>query len=841
MSKNVYSSLIVTGQQGLPPFRAVDNSGLDAFVVGADSFIYIYNVPAAAVIPTYDYLVKNPSTSRVEYVNSLTLSGTSGTSGTAGTSGTSGTTGTSGTSGTTGTSGTSGTSGTDGSSGTAGTSGTSGTQGPPGPPGSSGTSGTYAHIEFLSTDTIIFVTQSTPTGLTVSAIIATASIGTSLLATASNGGATAGYVLSNTGDGNFAWVPQSTGTQLDVVDYMTGTTFSAVSTMIFRGGALTVPSSPATTGGATGLGVLVTGPAPTVTVWIPAPNYVDYFNPSLGSGTARYVSQPTTDTYNSTPGNSGQFGIGSWTPMSNFNSSTSRSTINTNSITAFTDTEFACYTNTTTMTFTLYDQTGLQIAQISNYTINGASSTSSGGLTLTVNSFLPNNDRYKASVTGTIAVNTVFPNGGRFKWIITHNNGEGAGNAGAGIYSFTSQDIFYDNDGSVTSASIANGVDFDELTPTTVQYSGVKFYAMNSTFALTASNINMINEISFPTTKQIDFVSTNMAISSTLNGYADGSKSGIGDIITGWTIDWNKSGLTYSRTATVNFSGQYIPNYTNNTTNLVSTTPASYVTGRLYDWGSPDGSSQSVSRRMLFDTVSPSAPNYTLNPLQSEQGRLSSFGVLSNGSTAFDSTQSIINTDDLQYMFGRIIYPQQNMTQFYPTFNWTASVNYSSLTGSNRSFTVILDSNTNTSTSLSFNGYRWFVSSYGKTAAYDSDMSNGVFTLNSNFAETDLHFNTPSGVTGNQDLVILVGYDDSSSNTTPNKFLFVSGDPGTYNGRINASINNLNNATETSKKIEWSQGLLGISMRKVWLFIGYKDSTFRGKNLRLSSVTFVGS
>ena len=228
-----------------------------------------------------------------------------------------------------------------------------------------------------------------------------------------------------------------------------------------------------------------------------------------------------------------------------------------------------------------------------------------------MNSFLPNNDRYKASVTGTIAVNTVFPNGGRFKWTITHNNGEGAGNAGAGIYSFTSQDIFYDNDGSVTSASIANGVDFDELAPSTVQYSGVKFYAMNSTFALTASNINMINEISFPTTKQIDFVTTNMAISSTLNGYADGSKSGIGAIITGWTIDWNKSGLTYSRTATVNVSGQYIPNYTNNTANLVSTTPASYVTGRLYDWGNPDGSSQSVSRLMLFDTVSPSAPNYT--------------------------------------------------------------------------------------------------------------------------------------------------------------------------------------------------------------------------------------
>jgi len=36
MSHNVQTSLVVTGQQGLPPFRAISNSGLDAFAVGSD-------------------------------------------------------------------------------------------------------------------------------------------------------------------------------------------------------------------------------------------------------------------------------------------------------------------------------------------------------------------------------------------------------------------------------------------------------------------------------------------------------------------------------------------------------------------------------------------------------------------------------------------------------------------------------------------------------------------------------------------------------------------------------------------------------------------------------------
>jgi hypothetical protein len=636
------------------------------------------------------------------------------------------------------------------------------------------------------------------------------------------------YVVVDEDGNTFYQTGGGGGTSLDVVDYITGETFSSISTMIFRGGVVSVPGSTAT-------GVTVTGPSPTVTVWIPAPNYVGYFSPSLGGGSSRYISQPTNNTYNNTPGNSGDFGIGSWSPATDFSANTTRSSINSSSsLTAFTESEFGCFNNGTTMSFTLYNHDGSILSSINNYVINGAGSTSSNGLVITVNSFLPDNDRYKASVSGTIGVGTLFPNGGRFSWNIKHYNGEGAGNAGFGIYSFTSSDVLYDNDGSSSSSNIAGGADFNELTPTTVQYSGVKFYAISSTFALTASNINLLNDQTFPTTKQIDFNCYSMAISGSLDGYADGTK-GVGSIITGWGINWNKSGLTFSKTATVNASSNYIPGFSTN--NTVSSTPTSYVRSTIYDW-STVGFSQSVSRAMLFDTYSPSSVTYTNNPLDSESGRLSMTGVISSGTSSFDSTLSLstTNTDELQYIFGRIIYPQGDFTQFYPTSNWAASVDYSSLSGANKSFTVYTNINTGSTTTLSLNDYRWHVTSYGKDASYATSFANGIFVFNSNFSESYLHYDGVNSTTGTGDLVIIVGFDDSSTNTTPNKFLFVSGNPSTYGTRQAPITYNLNKST-SSKDIQWSKGTLSPVVKKIWLFIGYKNTTI-GKSLNITNITF---
>jgi hypothetical protein len=807
MSQNIQTSLIVTGQLGLPPFRALSNDGLDAFKIGEDGYVYFYNIEQSTSA-TYSFLVLGQD-GRIQFTNVIGATGAAGTSGISGTSGLSGT------------SGTSGLSGVDGSSGTSGSSGVDGTS------GVDGAIGPINIVSFNSSDSITFATESVTGGLSASAYINDDSLLVSYLNTGSNGAATAGYVLSNTDDGNFAWVPMESTTSLDVVDYATGETFSSVSTMIFRGSTVNVPSGNSN-------GVSVTGTAPVVTIWIPDVKYSGYFTPTLYSAPyIRYVSEPTTNGYNSAGGYSGHYGIGTWSGISDFTNNVTREVINSSSsINAFTETDFACYNTSTTISFYVYNHDESILSSIVDYVISGVGSTTSNYITLTVNSFTTDSDRYKANVTGSINVGSLFPNGGRFKWSVSHNNGEGVGynNNGSstyGVYEYTKVNpIFYDNDGSLSSSKISGGVNFSELTPTIVYYSGVAFYGINSTFAFTASNIELLNDITFPTTNQITLSCVNLATSGSFPGYANGTKAA-GATISGWDINWNNSGLTYSRTLTTNVSSTYVPGFSIN--NVVSSTPSSYVSATIYDYVAV-GTSQSVSRLMLFDTYSPSSVTSMNNPLDSESGRLSVSGVLSNGSTAFISNQPLPN-DELQYIFGRVIYPQSNFTQYHPIINATSSVNYSGLTGSSKTFDIYTDIDNNFTTQLSFDDYRWHVTSYTSS----NSISNGIFTLNSNFNESYLHYDGVNYDSGTEDLVILVGIDDTGYNLTPNKFLFISGDPNYYPSRVDSITNNLNKSA-SSKDIRWTKGTLSTYINKVWLFIGYKNTTV-GKNLNMTNIT----
>jgi hypothetical protein len=637
-------------------------------------------------------------------------------------------------------------------------------------------------------------------------------------------GASAGYVLTSDTDGVATWQPSSGGGggDISVVDFGTGITYSSVNNIIFRGGVVSVPTGTASA-------VQVTGAAPTVTVWIPAPNYVAYFSPSLPTGDySRYVSTPDTNGYTSSV-SSGNFGTGDWSPSI----TTTRSVTNLTTHTAFTETEFACYDLNTTLTFNLLNHNGSSLSSISNYVLNAAGSTTSNGITITVNSFSADGDRYKASVSGTIDVSTLFPNGGRFTWGVIHNNsGNGVGNSGVGIYAFTqSTPIFYDNDGVSSSANITGSVQYDEKTPTLKYYSGVAFYNTGSVFAMTASGINLLNDITIPTTKQVDFTPVSLGI-SVLPGFADGSQAGVGSAITGWALNWNKSGLTFSKDGSISTSGLYVPGFSTN--NTISAVAGSYVTANLYDYGLAD-TDNSASKTILIDTDSPGSVTLLNNPIDSENGRLSVSGVMSSGTSAFDSTLSLssTNTDELQYIFGRVIYPQTNFNLFSPVINTTSSVNYSSLSGSNKTFTIYTDINTGATTTVTFTDYRWHVTAYGDSSS--SARGSGIFTLNSNFTESYLHYDGVNSTSGTGDLVIIVGIDDTSSNATPNKFLFVSGDPVTYATRQAPISYNLNNATESSKNIQWSKGTLSPVVKKVWLFIGYKN-TATGKNLRITNI-----
>jgi hypothetical protein len=239
---------------------------------------------------------------------------------------------------------------------------------------------------------------------------------------------------------------------------------------------------------------------------------------------------------------------------------------------------------------------------------------------------------------------------------------------------------------------------------------------------------------------------------------------------------------------------------------------------------------------MDFDTDPTDTIYYNNNPLDSENSRLSVSGVLSSGSSAFNSALSLssTNTDELQYIFGRIIFPQTNFTLFSPVINTSSSVNYSALSGSNKTYNVYTNiNNPGATTPVTFTDYRWHVTSYGAVATYLDAIPNGIFTFTSgttNFTEADLAYSATTGSSGTNDLVILVGIDSSGLSTTPDKFLYVSGDPVTYITRQSPGSQSL----DINGQIKFSVGTLPTA-QKVWLFIGYKNST-RGKNLYMSNI-----
>ena len=654
---------------------------------------------------------------------------------------------------------------------------------------------------------------------------------------------------------------------LTIQDYLTGEQFNDINKIIFRGNTVVVNHSL----GLTATGVTVTGQTPEVVVWIPAPNYVAVFNPSIDStGLNRYISLPATQSYTSivTPGT---FGTGDWNMLANFQANgastgTTRKTkyegnLSSFSFNPFTSSVFSCSSQTTTIKFEVLKEDGTAIRTITKtlntsthnqtYTTDDASLT---GSSLTLGAFSNDQDKFKlASLTATLNCATLFPNGGRFKCRITHNNGVDGTIIKETIY------FFYDNDGSTTSAN-ANSVSFDEKTAVLKKFSGIAYYDLGSTFAMTASNINLLNDQTFPTTKQVDFSPNNFSMTNDgttnfLNGHSDGTKSGVGAAITGWDINWNKSGLTFSRVGSINVvmnnndttlfpnmpSVGYIPGFSPNTSNTLDSSKESSVTFRVFDYGNPDFGVTTPSKKTLIDTDVAGTTTTLSNPIDSENNRLSFSSVLAGfGDGAFDSNTLLntgANVGELQYIFGRIIYPQHNFTNYMPYYNFGTSCDYSTLSGVSTSFNMftVLDP-AGTTVPFSTNDYRWYVTQYRKSNGDPS--ATGQFRLESNIEESDFHCQKgDSGSSGNGDVVILIGVDGTGANSKPTKYIFLTGNTGIYSGRTDGSLNFL--GTGGNSTISFTKGYVTVPFVKFWLFIGFKNNT-RGKSIYLSDVQFTG-
>lgn len=672
---------------------------------------------------------------------------------------------------------------------------------------------------------------------------------------------TSNVSTSGSGGGTFS---------LTVQDYLTGDSFTDINKIIFRGNTVVVHPA-----GATAVGVSVTGQSPEITVWIPAPNYVAAFNPTIdATGSLRYAALSTTQSYTQSAA-PGTFGLGTWSPLSDFIANGSsvgnaRKTKNgTGAIFApFANSGvFSCENNTSTsIVFEVFKEDGTAVRTKTISPLNLATcgqtyvtdDSGEAGMSITLGAFSSDQDKFKiASLSTSVDCQSIFPNGGRLKCRITYNNG-------AYTIVKNTEDFFYDNDSAPTS-SIVGAVSFDELSASTKYFSGIIYYKEGSTFAMTASNIDMLNDSSFPTTKQIDFEPFNLSMANSganfLNGHADGTKSGVGSAITGWNINWDNKGLTFSRSGSVNLimnnadttifnpgidNVGYIPGFSPHTSNTLNSSKLSYIKARLFDYLSPDYAITSGTKKTLIDTDAASTPTYLSNPLDGEINRLDFANVFASGSAAFDSSQLLTNAGngELQYIFGRVIYPQSDFTSYMPKANWTRLCDYSTCAGVSKTFTVytkgaVDGSAPDTTLSVPINGYRWHVTSYSKSADLSNSVNNGVFQFESNFLESMLECPLGNiGSSGTGDLAILIGIDSSGTNATPDKFLYISGDQSLYGGRYDSITNTLNG----NSRIGWSKGAVTVAVRKVWLFVGFKHNAAAntgGKSLRMSDILFI--
>jgi len=108
------------------------------------------------------------------------------------------------------------------------------------------------------------------------------------------------------------------------------------------------------------------------------------------------------------------------------------------------------------------------------------------------------------------------------------------------------------------------------------------------------------------------------------------------------------------------------------------------------------------------------------------------------------------------------------------------------------------------------------------------DIAQGIIEFNSNITESDIHYNATLGSdNATPNTVILIGMDSTGSNTTADKFYWVSNNPTNYNGRTGGTL---------PTSINWQKGSNSVVLRRVWVVVGFTDTTV-GKSKWIKNIT----
>jgi hypothetical protein len=600
------------------------------------------------------------------------------------------------------------------------------------------------------------------------------------------------------------------GTPLTIQDYNTGLSYSNISTIVFRGETVTIP-----TGGGTATGALATSNgANSVLVWIPAPTYVDYLTLTTVGGTSRYIASPTSE---GTPYNIGAF-------------STSSAVTVVNSNMVYNVNEFGYFDDTATFDLNIYDFDGTTSVDSVSFSMSeiasgGSTVSPNGGITFNMLSKDTDQDRRKADIRITIDPDAVKPNGGRLTNSFIFTNSEGGG---AGDETLT-ETYFYDSENTTADIDIPNGgtVSIEENTPTLKYVSGVAYYDEDSTFTFSVTEIDNLNDRSYPlgSSNQISSQSTSHQLrvlpSSNFGMSSTQTKWVANTDFTGWSTLYNVQSLAYYGVSQIDQSGEVTPGL--NADNTLNTSNYPSINAVLFDWSTHD-STNSPDYPALIDTVTDISDDVT-ETFVTEARRLTVQDLLNGSEVTFDSQEDISVSSgtysyELQQIFGHLVFPKINFSSIYPQYNITNTINYSGSGTSSVTLTVVNNITSLTTTSVSHHDFRWYVRKFSTGSALTT-RGNGKWVFTTDFAESDLLLQNDS-TAGNGNLLL---YMALTNNTVPTQWYdlskFSSSSP-IQGPRANATGGGSSNL-DSNGTIEWNTG--GTQGWTAYLLVGIKNTS----------------
>ncbi len=387
-----------------------------------------------------------------------------------------------------------------------------------------------------------------------------------------------------------------------------------------------------------------------------SPDYVSHFNTSDGETNAtindfavnsRNVAGPVSE---GVPYNIGDWSAGSLYNCIN-NSSLNYSTIETFSILNNTD---------NTLTVNIYDADDTTILATHQIILTGNLDITLNNIRIQILNFASDFTQFKAEATISINISGIISTGGRFSVEIVNNT------ITDGTFIKTQGPIFYDPNSNL---SILSGLTIVE-TPSMVvtkDISGVIYYTLGSDFTVDITDIDYLNDRSYPSTQ----------VQIRGNEYGLSQLNLTGSDLTNWNnlyndIDDNYNKVDWEITAT-NFFTQSI---------------SANVSSRAIDWIN-HGYINSINSNILIDTYSNNNTGI-FQDFRNEINRYQSDLVtLWNSST---NLSLIDGSNGLQLKNSQLIYPTEDFTIYNPTPG--SQPDYSAISGDKTYYSEFIHSGT---------------------------------------------------------------------------------------------------------------------------------------------------